>query len=103
MTYCFRIDPPPGYSLSGQPLADRHPHSSESFEQHDEPYRGQDGNLTAAFPTDERALGNNNNKLKRGRKTDPDKSGALKNATSVQRPRTSYSLFAHQVSQSSVT
>lgn len=66
-----KIDPPPGYGLDGLPLPV----------------------LLLAPPVGGVSASTT---LKRGRKADPLKSGALKNATSIQRPRTAYSLFAHQ-------
>lgn len=67
-----KIDPPTGYDLSGQPLPGGH---SDSGEQ---------------------SSGSSRHTQRRGRKANHGKSGALRNASSLQRQRTSYSIFAHQ-------
>lgn len=77
-----RIDPPFGYDLSGQPLPG-----------------DLDSSLAGGcLPPSLAQKRKQKQDQKRGRRPDPGRSGALKNATTVQRQRTSYSIFAHQVS-----
>lgn len=72
-----RIDPPRGYDLSGQPLPGDHSDSGSSEQ--------------SAAPNP------NRHTQRRGRRANHGRSGALRNASTLQRQRTSYSIFAHQV------